>query len=79
MSIFLYAIASGNGRFLYLWMSDRRATLFVGKALHALLSNAYEARAAPSFVLSDGLQAAPRCIFSSQNRGKFARNCAEKK
>lgn len=77
--MFLYAIASGNGRFLYLWMPIARASPFVGKALHALLSNAYEARAALSFVLSDGLQAAPRCIFSSQNREEFARNCAEKK
>lgn len=77
--MFLYAIASGNGRFLYLWMPATGATLFVGKALHALLSNAYEARAAPSFVFSDGLQAVPRCIFSSQNRGKFGRNCTEKK
>lgn len=77
--MFLYAIASGNGRFLYLWMPQTGATLFVGKALHALFSNAYEAPAAPSLVLSDGLQAAPRCIFSSQNRGKFTRNCAEKK
>lgn len=77
--MFLYTIASGNGRFLYLWMPIAGATLFMGKALQALLSNAYEAQAAPSFVLSDGLQAAPRCIFSSQNREKFARNCAEKK
>lgn len=53
--MFLYAIASGNGRFLYLWMPDRGAALFVGKALHALLSNAYEAQTTPSFVLSDGL------------------------
>lgn len=60
-------------------MPITRASPFVGKALHALLSNAYEAQAALSFVLSDGLQAAPRCIFSSRNRVEFARNCAEKK
>lgn len=60
-------------------MPITRTSPFVGKAFDALLSNAYETQAALPFVLSDGPQAAPKCIFSTQNKGEFARNCAEKK
>lgn len=77
--MFLYTTASGNDRFLYLWIPITRTSPFVGSALYALLSSAHETQAALFFVLSDGLRAAPRCIFSMQNRGEIARNCVEKK
>lgn len=57
------ATASGNGRFLYLWMPITRTSPFVGNALHVLLRNARETQVAHSFGLSDDFRAAPRCII----------------